>query len=205
MAKKFYLDEMHDEADRWHCASYASDWEGWLKATIPRDWDREVKRRLVSNLKHTLVGLEMKAGLILPQKATWNTGRSVLFEPYFQVMTFEFCVGTFSVCEGLGSAFHLAATGGDAERRVGVDQWKAALVAHFDPTHEHGLEQNVTQVKVIRDKMHQDRLGAREDIDWHDFGYDGAFLPAKQALECILTTNSDKVPDTTNLIDEWTE
>ncbi|MCB1355020.1 MAG: hypothetical protein KDK53_00470 [Maritimibacter sp.] len=167
----FYLDEMHDGVNGWHCLSTSSDWEGWLKATIPHDWDREVKRRLVSNLKHTLVGLEMKAGLIQPQQNSRKTGRSLLFEPYFQVMTFEFCVGTFSVCEGLGSAFHLANAGGDAERRVGVDQWKAALVAHFDPTHEHGLEQNVTQVKVIRDKMHQDRLGAREDIDWHDFGY----------------------------------
>ncbi len=115
----FYLDQMRDDAHGFNSLSKANEWTPWLHATVPSGWSSEVKSRLVSNLKHTLVGLEMKAGLILPQQATRRTRQpSLLFEPYFQVMTFEFCVGTFSVCEGLGSALHLAATGGDPELSV---------------------------------------------------------------------------------------
>src|SRR3954453_7353209 len=73
---------------------------------------RRVHDRLVSNLKHILVGLEMKAALVVPHAKRGN-GKSLLYEPYFQPMNFEFCVGTFSICEGLGSALWLVENGRD--------------------------------------------------------------------------------------------
>ncbi|WP_217352079.1 hypothetical protein [Ruegeria sp. HKCCA5839] len=196
----FYLDFIDEDVECFRAISTSASWEPWLKRTIPSDWDATVKRRLVSNLKHTLAGLEMKAGLIVPQEVARCAGRhSVLFEPYFQVLTFEFCVGTFSVCEGIGSSLYLSTTGGDAERRVYVSDWKSALVQHFDAKGRACLDENVGRVKAIRDKMHQDKLGARENIDWHEFGYEGAFVPAKRVLECLLRTNGDRVPSTSNL------
>lgn len=50
-----------------------------------------------------VVTLEMKAALIVPH-AKRGGGPSLLFEPYFNMLNFEFCVGMFSTCEGLGSA-----------------------------------------------------------------------------------------------------
>ncbi|MBY6158051.1 hypothetical protein [Pseudooceanicola nitratireducens] len=196
----FYLDKMTEDKSGFNALSSSADWTRWLVDTIPNGWDQDVERRLVSNLKHTLVGLEMKAGLIQPQEDTRDTNASsVLFEPYFQVMTHEFCVGTVSVCEGLGSAIHLSTTGGDPTCRVMVKDWQDALVKYFDPTGKDGLAGNIARVKSIRDKMHQDTLGAREDIDWHEFGYEPAFIPAKQTLECLLKTNAASVPPKSNL------
>ena len=41
---------------------------------------RRVHDRLVSNLKHILVGLEMKAALVVPHAKRGN-GKSLLYEP----------------------------------------------------------------------------------------------------------------------------
>jgi hypothetical protein len=54
---------------------------------------------VICNLKHVLVGLEMKAALIVPHA---KRGK-LLFESYFHMLNFEFCLGMFSICEGLGS------------------------------------------------------------------------------------------------------
>ncbi len=180
--------------------SRSSDWEPWIGSLIPEAIDAEVRRRVISNLKHILVGLEMKAALIFPH-VNRGAGRSLLFEPYFQVLTFEFCVGTFSVCEGLGAINFLAAQGEDGadERRITPNQWIASLTQTFDPENRNGLALAVEAVKEIRDRLHQDRLGARENIDWHVFGLDAAFRPACTTLNVILLHQRDLVPDTTNL------
>ncbi|OZA16615.1 MAG: hypothetical protein B7Y02_03015, partial [Rhodobacterales bacterium 17-64-5] len=80
-----------------------------------------------------MVGLEMKAGLIVPHGERVS-GRSVLFEPYFQIMNFEFSVGVFSVCEGLGSVHHLAGIGDDGSTgaRVNTNDRIVALCREFD-------------------------------------------------------------------------
>ena len=58
---------------------------------------------------------------------------------------------------------------------------------------------DVNSVKSVRDKLHQDRLGARENIDWHTFSYDNAFTPAARAMRSLLSTNAGDVPKETNL------
>jgi hypothetical protein len=146
------------------------------------------------------VGLEMKAALIVPH-ATRVSNRSVLFEPYCQLMIFEFCVGVFSVCEGIGSAIWLRGQNQDGSNapRIVPDDWIGALVAAADPQAALDLEDKVRGVKAVRDKIHQDRLGARTEIDWHAFDYDHSFVPAKDTLANVLRLNADDVPPTTNL------
>lgn len=180
--------------------SSANDWDRWLGGVIPAALHNDVRGRLCSNLKHILVGLEMKAALIVPH-GTRNAGPSLLFESYFQMMIFEFCVGTFSVCEGLGSAFwlHNQNNDGTANQRILPDRWIEALVAVADPTGQLDLETKVRGVKGVRDKMHQDQLGARIEIDWHAFGYQAAFVPAKEAVRMLLALNAARVPANTNL------
>jgi hypothetical protein len=197
----FYLGKFPDDPPGFNTLSTSADWVGWLIAAVPAEADLEVKRRLQSNLKHILVGLEMKAGLVMPHGKR-VVGKSVLFEPYCQIMIFEFCVGVFSVCEGLGSIHHLLSKGKDgaAAPRVAPDDWIAALCSEFDPIGVHDLKANVRHTKEVRDKIHQDRIGARADIDWHDFGYDKAFIPARDALQPLLRQFEDQVPKTTNLL-----
>lgn len=197
----FYLDLYPGDPPGFHLVSSSTSWEPWVRRSIPGRTNARVRGRLVSNLKHILVGLEMKAGLIVPHGER-GAGRPVLFEPYCQSLTFEFCIGVFSVCEGLGSIHHLLSIGDDGSSgaRVQTNAWIRALVAEFDPRGTHGLEGNVTHTKSVRDKMHQDRLGARADIDWHDFGYGEAFMPAMHALQPLLTKNRGRVPCTTNLL-----
>lgn len=72
----------------------------------------------------------------------------------------------------------------------------------FDREAKFGLDADVDSVKGVRDKLHQDQLGAREDIDWHAFTYETAFVPAARAMRCLLKTNSADVPKETNLTDE---
>jgi hypothetical protein len=69
----------------------------------------------------------------------------------------------------------------------------------FDPTGEHLLGANVDRVKGVRDKLHQDQLGARENIDWHAFSYEAAFVPALQTLHCLLRKGQQHIPEHTNL------
>lgn len=197
----FYLDLYPEDPPGFHMLSTSEQWGRWVSAAIPRGTETGVRRRLVSNLKHILVGLEMKAGLIIPHGERISQ-KSVLFEPYCQILTFEFCIGVFSVCEGLGSIHHLRSRGddGSAGARVQTDEWIAALVAKFDPNREQNLDGDLRQTKSVRDKMHQDRLGARADIDWHDFGYRAAFLPARNALQPLLRAYRGKVPEATNLL-----
>jgi hypothetical protein len=160
--------------------STSAEWEKWIRHCLAEGLDQEVQRRLVSNLKHILVALELKAALIVPHEKRGN-GPSILFEPYFNILNFEFCVGIFSICEGFGSALWLREN---------------------NPAAQFGLSMDVDSVKSVRDKLHQDRLGARENIDWHAFSYDKAFVPAARAMRCLLRTNAEDVPKQTNLTAE---
>lgn len=196
----YYLTAMPEAPQGYVTLSTASDWNAWLNSIIPTALHVEVRNRLRANLRHILVGLEMKAALVIPH-GTRNGGPSVLFESYFSIMIFEFCVGVFSVCEGLGSALWLESqnNNGSATPRILPDQWIGSLVAKADPTGQLHLGTKVRGVKTVRDKIHQDKIGAREAIDWHEFGYLGAFVPAREAMGILLTLNAASVPDTTNL------
>ena len=197
----FYLDLYPANPPGFHALSTSADWLPWLIRAVPAGIHPDVRRRLKSNLKHIMVGLEMKAGLIVPHGERVS-GRSVLFEPYFQIMNFEFSVGVFSVCEGLGSVHYLAGIGDDGTTgaRVNTNNWIAALCHEFDPAGAAQLEANVRRVKEVRDKMHQDRLGARADIDWHDFDYNESFIPSRAALQPLLRRHLGDVPEQTNLL-----
>jgi hypothetical protein len=193
----FQLIELPDGASGYVNLSTASDWEAWIRKGLPAGLHQDVEKRLISNLKHVLVAMEMKAALIVPHA---RRGK-LLFESYFHMLNFEFCVGTFSVCEGLGSAHWLRENGSDGSEseRIGVEQWKEALERRFDPEKKLGLAADVDSVKRVRDKLHQDKLGARESIDWHAFSYNRAFTPAARAVRSLLQTNDDNIPKETNL------
>ena len=190
-----------DRPDGYAVLSTATQWEGWLGGNIPDLMDNEIRRRLMSNLKHLLVGLELKAALIDPHENRGPDGRPMLFESYFQNLIQEFCVGVSSVIEGLGSAHWLAQNGenGADVRPIYRNQWKPALLAVYDDQGQLGLGDAVEQTLAVRDKLHQDQLGARENIDWHTFSYDGAFIPAKNAISTLLLRGANAVPETTNL------
>ncbi|MCA1370230.1 hypothetical protein I6F15_22915 [Bradyrhizobium sp. BRP14] len=196
----FYLAEYPDDPPGYVNLSTSAEWEPWLNGVIAAGLHADVRSRLRSNLKHILVGLEMKAALIVPHAARISN-RSVLFEPYCQLMTFEFCVGVFSLCEGIGSALWLRSQNNDgsAAPRIAPNDWIGALVAIADPQGAHGLDEKVRHVKTVRDKIHQDQLGARTQIDWHAFDYDQAFVPAKEALGTVLQLNAGAIPAATNL------
>jgi hypothetical protein len=198
--KLFHLIKLPDKPSGYVNISNSSDWEVWIRNCLPAGLHQEVQRRLISNLKHVLVGLEMKAALIVPHAKRGN-GPSILFEPYFHILNFEFCVGMFSICEGLGSALWLRENklDGSAANLIAIEQWKSSLAKKFDPEAKLGLDADVGSVKGVRDKLHQDRLGARESIDWHAFSYDEAFTPAARAVRCLLGTNTSDVPKATNL------
>ena len=108
-----------------------------------------------------------------------------LIEPYFQNLIAEFCFGAFSVVEGLGAAHWLAQNGQDGRNgpRINREAWLPAINAVYDENGAHGLGDAVAATLEVRDKLHQDRLGLREDIDWHaissaltEIGYDGALV-----------------------------
>ncbi len=196
----FYITSLPEQPEGYVNVSTSSQWERWVRRSLPEGLDAEVQRRLISNLKHVLVGLELKAALIVPH-ARRGSGPSILFEPYLHIMNFEFCVGTFSVFEGIGSALWLRENGfdGAAANRIGFDEWKPPLISTFDPEGEFALDAGVARVKSVRDKLHQDRLGARENIDWHSFSFEEAFVPAFNALCCVLLRNEEDLPHGTNL------
>jgi hypothetical protein len=197
---KFYVTRLPEKPDGYVNISTSADWQKWVGDCLPKGLKEEIQQRLISNLKHVLVGLEFKAALIVPH-ATRGAGQSLLFESYFQIMNFEFCVGVFSVCEGIGSAHWLRESNldGSEDDRVKPDEWKPSLLKTFDPDGKLKLGTNVDSVKSVRDKLHQDQLGAREEIDWHAFSYDAAFVPALSALQCLLRKNAQAVPQGTNL------
>lgn len=196
----FYLTNELPEPVGFVTKSYSYQWEGWLYASLPQGIANVVRERLVSNLKHILVGLEMKAALVVPHHLQ-EQGYSLLFEPYAQIMHFEFCVGTFSVCEGLGSAYHLVNNqlDGAAGQVVYFNEWKQALVNRFAQNDGGVFAALIDSVKATRDRLHQDRLGARANIDWHDFDYDLAFQPALAAIHTLLAFNAHQVPQASNL------
>jgi hypothetical protein len=197
----FYITRPEDRPDGYVVLSESSDWVSWLSRNIPTPLNAEVRRRLKSNLKHLLVGLELKTALINPHHHRGPGQRSVLFEPYFQNLILEFCVAAFSVLEGLGSAHWLHQSGQDGADapRIRRDEWLPALRAIYDGTGEHGLQDAVEQTLVVRDKLHQDRVGARGDIDWHSLSYDAAFIPASNAIRILLRREPGFVPAASNL------
>ena len=181
--------------------SESAQWVRWLNRNIPADLNKRVRHRLNSNIKHLLVGLELKMALIVPHRHRGPNGRPVLFEPYYQNLIQEFCVGAFSVIEGLGSAHWLSQNGHDGAdgRRISRDSWRVSLRAVYDEAGEHGLDDAVERTLSVRDKLHQDQIGARADIDWHAFSYDAAFVPASQAIRTLLRREAELVPETSNL------
>ncbi|WCP14078.1 hypothetical protein sphantq_02520 [Sphingobium sp. AntQ-1] len=193
----FFITASDDRPDGWVNLSDANHWPVWLGQNIPPDLHADVRARLGSNLKHILVGLELKKALIQPHAQ----GGGVLFEPYFQTLIFEFCVGVFSVLEGLGSAHWLSQQhrDGAGHGKINRNAWRPALCAVYDPAGDHGLDAAVSQTADVRDKLHQDQIGARTAIDWHAMGYEAAFIPADLAIRTLLLRHSDVTPGTTNL------
>lgn len=185
----------------WVNLSDATSWERWLRRNIPTSLNAGMRARLTSNLKHILVGLELKKALILPHAQRGNGERGVLFEPYFQTLIFEFCVGCYSVVEGLGAAHWLdhSDLDGSAGNRIGRNEWRASLCAVYDEDSDRRLQNDVTEVGNVRDKIHQDKIGVRTEIDWHALGFNSAFAPANRAIETILLREDALVPDESNL------
>lgn len=198
----FFVIDSNERPNGYVVLSEASQWESWLGHNIPGTLHHEVRHRLRSNLKHLIVGLELKAALIDPHAYRDGNSRPMLFESYFQNLIQEFCVGAFSVLEGLGSAHWLNNTGQDgaAAPRIGREEWRPALCGVYDAHDEYGLNDAVQRTLAVRDLLHQDRLGARENIDWHAFSYDAAFAPASSAIRTLLRVDREHVPETTNLI-----
>lgn len=199
----FHIIELPETPAGYVNVSTSADWEAWIRHSLPEGLDPEVQRRLVSNLKHIIVGLELKAALVVPH-AKRGDRPSILFEPYLHIINFEFCVGVFSICEGLGSALWLRENNldGSAADRIRPLQWKPSLVKKFDPTDQFSLGADVDKVNNVRDKLHQDCLGARASIDWHAFSYKDAFVPAARAMRHLLQTDAEYVPQQTNLTAE---
>lgn len=142
--------------------------------------------------------------MIVPQAQTDQGQYGVLFEPYFQTLIFEFCVSAFSVIEGLGAAHWLSQNGHDGVdgRKIHRNDWRPALCAVYDPIGEFGLDAAVQETSGVRDKLHQDQIGARTEIDWHALGYEPAFLPANLAIRTLLRREAETVPERSNLNDD---
>jgi len=185
----------------YHVITETPQWTIWLGRNVPKSLHSEVRKRLISNLKHLVVGLELKAALIEGHRNPGHGGRPVLFQSYFQNLILEFCVASFSVLEGLGSAHWLEQQGRDGADGPAIrrNQWLPALCAIYDKTGEHDLLANVENTLAVRDRLHQDKLGARDNIDWHAFSYEAAFAPASAAIRTLLRNQAEAVPDTTNL------
>ena len=142
MAKSmFYLTQLDERPNGYVVLSEANQWKPWLSRNIPAELYVDVRQRLISNLKHLLVGLELKTALIIPHQHGGPQARPVLFESYFQNLILEFGVAAFSVLEGLGSAHWLRQNGqdGSAVPHISRAQWSPALCAVYDDTGEHGL------------------------------------------------------------------
>lgn len=197
----FYITGPDERPDGYVVLSESNHWVRWLARNIPQQVSAEVRHRLNSNLKHLLVGLELKTALINPHRHRGGGQRPVLFEPYFQNLILEFCVATFSVLEGLGSAHWLHQNGQDGADapRIHRNEWLPALCAIYDETGELGLMDSVERTLTVRDMLHQDRVGARGNIDWHALSYDAAFIPASSAIRILLRREAEFVPGASNL------
>jgi len=197
----FFITQSDVRPNGWVAISTSHQWEMWLHHNIPNGLNAGVRPRLKSNLKHLLVGMELKTALIEPHQNRGPGEREVLFEPYFQNFILEFCVAAFSVLEGLGSAQWLAQNGQDGGNGPAIsrNQWLPALAAVYDENGEHDLLNNVGSTLSVRDKLHQDRIGIRENIDWHAFSYEAAFMPARRAIATLLLRHAEHVPANSNL------
>src|SRR3546814_4489952 len=100
---KFHIIELADEPEGYVNVSNSAEWESWIRHCLPDGLNQEVRRRLVSNLKHGTVGLELKAALSV-HHAERGAGPSLLFEPYQNIMHFKFCVVVISICAGVGAS-----------------------------------------------------------------------------------------------------
>lgn len=187
--------------DGYEAISSSNAWVGWISRNVPRTLAPEVRERLNSNLKHILVCMELKADLICTHRYREKGQKGVLFEPYLQGFIRDFCVDAVSVLEGLGAAHYLHSIRNDGtdHGRVSRANWQEALRVAYDPYGEQQLEANVAQTIAVRDKLHQDQIGARAEIDWHSFGWNAAFVPASRAIRTTLAAHADAVPETTNL------
>jgi uncharacterized cysteine cluster protein YcgN (CxxCxxCC family) len=74
------------------------------------------------------------------------------------------------VLEGLGAAHWLSQNGLDGadSRKIHRNDWHPALCAVYDVNEEHGLDAAVRATSGVRDKLHQDQIGARTNIDFDD-------------------------------------
>jgi hypothetical protein len=62
----FFITQSDERPDGYVHLSTANAWTVWLSRNIPVGLHADVRHRLNSNLKHLLVGLELKAALIDP-------------------------------------------------------------------------------------------------------------------------------------------
>src|SRR3546814_15403547 len=51
---KFHIIELADEPEGYVNVSTSAEWESWIRHCLPDGLDQEVRRRLVSNLKHEI-------------------------------------------------------------------------------------------------------------------------------------------------------
>ena len=63
---KLQIIELPSQPNGYVNLSNSADWEAWIRKCLPAGFGKAVHDRLVSNLKHILVGLEMKAALVVP-------------------------------------------------------------------------------------------------------------------------------------------
>ena len=200
----FHLTKLTNPEKGFTYLSTSKEWKIWLDAVIPDTIDQQIHNRLSSNLKHILLGLEMKAGLILPHAYSKlkSNQKALLFEPYHQILTFEFCLGTWSVCEGLGTAHHLAnhQKSGRRIKKIRSNIIISALTKAYSSNNQYQFELETKQVRNIRNMIHQDNLFKRDNIDWHALGYQAAFIPALNVLSSLFETEKHLVPKRTNLI-----
>ena len=199
--KKFQVCEGVDYGRGFTAATTSAQWNGILISLVPKSLHTDVRARLRSNLAHIISSLDIQAGLIVPH-AERGTRNSVLFQPFYNTLILHFCIGTYSICEGLGAAYVLQARGDDGLTGplIGKKDWKPALLDQLDPTESTSLADDLETVISKRDLIHQDKLGLRADIDWHAIGYDGAFLPAKRLIVAIIAHSTKEPPADTNLV-----
>ncbi|PJT22692.1 hypothetical protein CN884_12000 [Ochrobactrum sp. 30A/1000/2015] len=172
-------------------------WLHWVLRQIPATINEDIRDNLASNLKHIIVGLELKASLLRAHLEREPGSNSRLFESYAQIMNFEFCVGTYSILEGLGSViwFDQNENDGTNPGKFGRNDWRSSLAATYDSDNEGDLVNLVRTVESVRDKLHQDKLVSRIQIDWHAFDSDRSFIPAIRALRIILARSPQGLPE----------
>lgn len=199
--KKFQIREEVDYGHGFTAATSSAEWSGHLIMLVPTSLHVDVQNRLRSNLAHILSSLDIEAGLILPH-AERGTRSAVLFEPFYNTLILHFCIGTHSICEGLGAAFVLNTLSDDGSTGPFIHKkdWGPALINRLDPKGTTTLGDDLETVISKRDLIHQDKLGVRADIDWHSIGYDSAFLPAKRLIAAIIERSGADAPADTNLV-----